>query len=374
MVIEAIGITRDFPSELKIECEEAAVELTKAIACPDADARGFQMVISKAAHWINSQPQDPDDPNTSYGGLLGNAIFQRVTSSHTMPTVAACLAKFHAETKDLPFRARADAASVFVRVMFNAVAQDRQAMAVMSGTNAPHRFGARLDDMDTSLDDPVLSWPAWAGKVRGKFESMVELEWNMYCFRNSDPTFFEFLVSKEKPGGNRRVAKFFSGKENAALGYDLIGGRSGKGWLQPISESKCISFFTFKWSARADGDIDISRLRCIHARGSDVDAEEVIVPDVLSALDWDPSFGIDHLKQSLARILYKSSHASTFERGQASIVETVMKSMALHHNYKLAFSPAWSRPNPQPDQHALSEFNSRQFVVDALPHLMLTPT
>lgn len=77
----------------------------------------------------------------------------------------------------------------------------------------------------------------------------------------------------------------------------------------------------------------------------------------------------EELKQSLAGLLWKISHSSTFERGQAGITEWLLKVLAQINGYTLKFSDDWNPKKGEyasPDQHALAELDYQEFVNDSV--------
>ncbi|VTU26522.1 hypothetical protein [Variovorax sp. PBL-E5] len=374
MVLDIIKPAENFPEPLRVEYRKAAHALAATVDNPESALQCFAEATSSVAQWLNSRSQDEKGQKADYGGQLGHAIFNAVIDKCTIPTLKACLLRFSKDTNNLSYSLRQDAATVFLRALFDVAGLDRQIVAVMSDTEDSYDFGAVQADTSQYMCDLTRHWDSWQKMMNEKFDSIAQPAWRRYCARHSSPNFLEFLVSRQVSQNNRKYAAFLDHDKTMNLVYDMTEGQSGGGWLGPVPACDQISVYRFKWSATPAGDITISELECDHPKGMNVDAIKEISPYVLSALDWTPAFGIDDLKRSLAKILYTFSHSSTFLRGQASIVEAVMKSIALHHDLQLGFGEAWSRPDPQPDQHALAEFSVERFVANALPNLMLTPT
>lgn len=371
-VLAFIATMESSPEELRTEYEQVAAEVQEAMAHPESDFQNFEMATSKVAGWVRSQSQGESDPNSKYGGALGQAIFDAVIRKHTIPALAACLTRFFNDTNNLGYDERLDAVRAFLPGLLNVAAEGRRAVATMSSTANAQEFGAAPPVRDVGMHDVIgMDWKPWHDIVINKIFSVLTPHVASHLSSHPDQAFSEFLLSKPASlQDGRRVVEFVDGDETMSLSFDVTHGRSGAVILRAMPYSDQVSSYTFGWSTAADGRLIISDLVCVHPPAMAVDAVREIAPDVLSALAWDPEQGVDELKKSLATILHTFSHSSTFHRGQASIVEMILRSIALCHGLRLEFSPAWSRPNAQPDQHALAELHRHPFVAGAMDNLL----
>ncbi|MDR6539502.1 hypothetical protein [Variovorax soli] len=378
VVADALGDMKGLPEDLRSKYEQAAAELTDETTGLESALHNFEIATSSITRWAASQRGGDSGPNARYGGTLGHAIFDEVIRRHTIPTLKACLARFFDDACGLSYDELKDALRVFLPVLLDVAAQDRRAVATMSGTADAHEFGAPPPVKDLGMCDSIgMDWKPWSGIVFDKVFSLLGPHVEPFFSNHSKPTFSEFLRSREvsQDEQGRKVVVFADSDKAMRLTFDLTNPESGSAMLNSMPYSGRTAFYTFEWSTKgADGRLNMSDLKCFHPPAMAIDALHEIAPHVLSALAWTPACGVDDLQDSLAKILHTMSHSSTFHRGQASIVEMLIQSIALLHDFRVDFSPAWSRPNAQPDQHALSEFDLHRFVLDARNNLRVLAT
>jgi hypothetical protein len=104
------------------------------------------------------------------------------------------------------------------------------------------------------------------------------------------------------------------------------------------------------------------------------EAEKLVIDSLTTILSEKP-LSEDHLKEELAKLLRFFSISSTFERGQAAITDWLLKSLARARGYELTFSEKWRGPSyPNPDMHALMEFDIETLIRDFKANTELKPT
>ncbi|HJD55488.1 MAG TPA: hypothetical protein LFW21_02350 [Rickettsia endosymbiont of Pyrocoelia pectoralis] len=119
-------------------------------------------------------------------------------------------------------------------------------------------------------------------------------------------------------------------------------------------------------------DIEPLHITCVHKKFNQSDFRTLA--NEFKEILFASISNIENLKQKLASFVEDFSKESLFARGQSSIEEMLVKSLAAEKGYSLNWPKAWSLPNnPNYDMQALSEFYKEKFIQNFSDHVILTP-
>lgn len=379
LVLEAIAATANLPPGLAQQVNQAAadVKAAKTLSLPDFAkvVSKFTLSIAKAVGQVQRASQGATGAMQIYGGTLGGGIFDAITTGHTRPALKAFLHKFDVDTKNCSHSDRRSYVLSFLPELLGIAVRNRKAVAAMSCSRKAESFGEPIPG-ENPLEDPVSEWKSWATLMVQQFNALLEPHWQGY--RESHPTcgFKEFLQScpqRQGLDGGRISLPAEDGMTTMELA--TMDCASGTGhWMSCTQDDTVGTCHLFEWSV-ADGDahMTFANIACIHSPVKGGELVSQLGPIVVDVLDWEPSLGLNDLKQSLLKIQHPFSHASNYQRGQAAITEELLVALADERGFVLKWGQEFTRPNPTPDQHALAKLQLAKYLPVAAPQLNLTP-
>jgi hypothetical protein len=375
LVSTAIAGVTDFPPAVAKNLDTAAAAVKAAesqSAATFAQAvERFKMAVAGAVAKLRRMQggQAQQQQLAAYGGELGGKIFDAILTGHTKPALKAFLDKFDADTRNCSYSERRLYVQRFLPEFLSIAAGDRSLVAWMSNSILSSAFGELMGE-DKVMEDPVSSWPSWQTLMVQQFNAVLDTHWQDYRSSHPDHSFQQFLQScptTQSLEGN--VISLPSADGKSFIEFDT---QTRRGCWRSEQADSLGTHYTFDWSVNeGDDHMTFSEPYCIHSMLKGAAFIEQLGSAVADALDLGDPHTLDELKQAFLRVQYLFSHVSMYKRGQAAIAELLMGAIADHLGISLEWAAACQRPNPVPDQQALSKLTLSEYLDLATPQLTL---
>lgn len=305
----------------------------------------------------------------SYGGATGNEIFKTMNSTYIVPMMQSLIETFSAETHHLTYGEQLQGAQHFLNQFLNRAGDARNTIAHLSGSASVQDFGRRR-----TADDPPMRDTCDASTFYKPWKSHITNKASTLVFAHS-----AVQQWRANGGANRPLSDFVNetgASHNATRTIELIAngiavGLSVDSSTQPPtcrgtmfgSPANCsVAHYEFDWSEHPDGYLVLSNLICEHATLANNDIPSDAAEDMVAIATWRKGGNIDLLRDSIASFAYKVSNSSTYFRGQAAILEEMLKAIQRAKGVEIKLVDSIVKPHPTIDQQALSTPYREQFI------------
>jgi hypothetical protein len=361
--------------------------------------------IIKKLDLLSQQSEPGDNFYERYGSVAGNEYFQMYYREFIEPVLSEFLTIISTGTILEEHRPQ-----LYYGIV-KWLGQERALVAYKTSTINADQFGHLLND--EYLMDPVFhdSFPNWNQAFRLAVLEDIKNNWeklNKIIIKNEQKDFVypvkidalpkeeSFLYRNKKFKYGFKCIEFNDqswGMCNKLKWYITIIDPSEDPlhvWITlEIYSYKAFQYTTFAefQNALLATDKDKSRsigIEVVHPlyaaignrspEDSTKEVEKLVTHGLTTILSETP-LSEDRLKEELAKLLRFFSVTSTFRRGQAAITDWLLKSLASARGYELTFSDKWRGPKfPNPDMHALMEFDIETLIRNFKANTELKPT